>query len=100
MFLNFLQDLDNYEDRKVGRIDREENGGIGVSTAYTSDEGYETALLDKNGIHPVERYETKEQAESGHKKWIQFAKTGNGKKINKLSWSDFDMDKEIVLKNE
>lgn len=97
MFFDFLNDIGNYEQRKIGCIRSEDNGGIGVSTAYTSDEGYETALGDANGIHPVERYDTREDAVNGHEKWVKFAKTGQGKKIKRLGWTGLGMDKEITL---
>src|SRR5258706_3732403 len=69
---SFINDLDNYEKRKIGRTDI---GRLGISTVYTSDEGYETAILDADGTHPVERYPTKEAAILGHKKWCKKAKT-------------------------
>lgn len=69
---SFLQDMGNYESRKVGRM---EVNGVIVSTAFTSDEGYETALCDANGAHPVERYLTKDEAIAGHGKWIRRAGT-------------------------
>jgi hypothetical protein len=95
---SFLNDNGNYNARKVGRLEREENGGIGVSTAYTSDEGYETALLDANGAHPVERYKDEEKALLGHEKWVKFAKEYKGEKITKLFWSDMpELDSEITL---
>ena len=97
MFLNFLKDVNNYEQRKVARIEPEVNNGIGVSTADTSDEGYETALLDKNGVHPVEKYKSREDAEIGHEKWVKFANNGNGKEINKLFWSDFGREPEKLI---
>ena len=93
----FLYDTDNYDDRKVGRIEKKDNNGIGVSTAYTSDEGYETALIDKNEIHPVERYSDVDKAKIGHEKWVEFAKTANGKTIKSLGWSEMHMDKYIIL---
>ncbi len=68
----FLLDVGNYEDRKVGR---NEVYGLHVSTAFTSDEGYETAIIDSNSVYPVERYKTKKEAEIGHKKWMEKAKT-------------------------
>ena len=97
MLFDFFQDIGNFEQRKVNRIEPEENGGIGVSTAYTSDEGYETALLDTNGTHPVERNETREQAEKGHKKWVKFAKLGKGKVITKLGCALNPINIEITL---
>ena len=78
----FIEDIGNYDKRVVGRDTSE--SGIEVSTAYTSDEGYETALLDQNGVHPVERYGTRTESEQGHKKWLEFANTANGKKVTKL----------------
>ena len=73
-----------YKLEKLGRIMPEENNGIGVSTVLTSDCGYETALLDGSGAHPVERYETREEAIKGHEKWVEFAKDENNKIITKL----------------
>lgn len=79
----FVNDLGNYESRKVSRDELE--NGLTVSTAYTSDEGYETAILDSDGAHPVERYDTKEEAEEGHKKWMEKAKEFNdGREITVL----------------
>jgi hypothetical protein len=70
--LDFLLDAGNYESRKVGRdvVD-----GLTVSTCYTTDEGYETAILDTTGAYPVERYSSEEEAAGGHKKWCEKAKT-------------------------
>lgn len=69
----WLQDRDNYDSRKVARtlVD-----GLIVSTAYTSDEGYETAIIDMGDpdVHPVERYDSREEAEAGHQKWCDKAK--------------------------
>lgn len=48
---------------------QEEVAGITVSTVLTRDQGYETALLDANGAHPVERYENREAALAGHERW-------------------------------
>lgn len=78
----FLQDIDNYEDRKVAK-DTSKSGLI-VSTVYTSDEGYETAVIDSS-VHPVERYVTKELAEVGHQKWLWWAHSAkSGVEITEL----------------
>ena len=98
MFLDFVKDLSNYRSRKVGRQDYVEGETVGVSTAWTSDEGYETALIDSNGAHPVERYYNKDESVKGHEKWVEFSKTANGKKIKKLGWSDVGNDKTVTLK--
>lgn len=72
--LDFIWDIGNYEDRKVNN---EEIDGITISTAWTSDEGYETALCDATDkFYPVERYLTKSGAEEGHKKWCKKIKNG------------------------
>lgn len=57
---------------------------IGVATC-TYKGIYETALLDVNGIHPVERYDTKEQSKIGNQKWLEYAKNANGKEITQLA---------------
>lgn len=68
----FLGDFFNYDDRKVEGTDV---NGLTVSTVYTTDEGYETAIIDLKEIYPVERYENKDDAETGHWKWCEKAKT-------------------------
>lgn len=89
----FLNDAFNYEDRKVGKA---EINGLIVSTAFSSDEGYETALNDINGWHPVERYESKEDSQKGHEKWCKKAKTV--KTIIRLGgFGGLVPDKEIEL---
>lgn len=93
----FLLDAGNYESRKIDRIDPEDNNGVGVSTCYTSDEGYKTALLDANGAHLVERYETEEDAAKNHKKWIEFAKNTDNKEVTRLGWLDDFVEDEIIV---
>ena len=78
---DFLQDAGNYVTRKV--TDKVWVNGIGISTVYTSDEGYETALLDDKGAHPVERYANKEEAVIGHNQWVNKVKKGI-KRVAKL----------------
>ena len=65
-----------YRERVVARMEPDENGGVGVSTCWPKDHGYETALLDAGGAHPVERYVTREAAVMGHDVWVQRAKPG------------------------
>lgn len=88
----FLKDLNNYESRKVAR---DEVNGLEVSTAYTSDYGYETAILDQNGAHPVERYLDKSAAIVGHAIWLEYAKTATG--VIELGAWGIIPDKEITL---
>ena len=80
------QVMDEYLERLVANTTREENHGIRVSTAWTNDEGYETALCDEQGVHPVERYKTLKEARAGHKKWIKKSRTV--KKVVSLGSSD------------
>ena len=99
MWFDFLKDIDTtYEERK---LDRTEVNNFIVSTAYTADEGFETAIIDKNGTHPVERYSNEVLAKSGHKKWSKFCLSNRKKKIKKLGWTEFSdwMDKELILEN-
>lgn len=98
MIFQFINDINNYELRKVARIERKENNGIGVSTAYSSDEGYETTLLDKNGVHPVERYYSREETEKGHIKWVKFANNKKNKNVVKLGgFKGLVKNKKITL---
>ena len=49
--------------------------GLMVSTVYTADCGFETAILDAVSTYPVERDETEDLAISGHAKWVLKAPT-------------------------
>ena len=65
------------EERKVAQIAPEQNGGLGVSTVQIADMPgweYETAILDAEGAHPVERYHTPAEAEAGHLRWVEASK--------------------------
>jgi hypothetical protein len=69
----FMLDIGNYEERKVGRF--EAPWGF-VSTVRVSDgaKPYETAVAHKDymssGMVIVEAYDTKEEAALGHAKWV------------------------------
>ena len=93
---SFLNDVDNYEDRLVSRD--VSNSGITVSTCDTTDEGFETALIDANTTSPVERYKSRKAAEAGHKKWLKFAHTADGKKITVLGAWGLTPEEKVVLK--
>jgi hypothetical protein len=87
--------LNNYESRKLGKDEIE---GLRVSTVYTIDMGYETAISDSTGCwHPVERYPNKEEAKSGHKKWIEWASNRNNTKILKLGYLSLSDDELVIL---
>jgi len=90
---DFFMDAGNYESRKIGR---DEVNGLIISTCYTTDEGYETAICDKNGVYPVERYHDKGSAELGHLKWLTNA--SNLSKVTELGWQNgLTPDREIAL---
>lgn len=97
MIFDFLMDIGTYESRKVART--ECKNGLIVSTCYTSDEGYETAILDKKHVHPVERYSGRTEAQEGHKKWVKFAqKAKKGTAIKMLGGlSGLVEDQQIKL---
>ena len=98
MIFNFFQDVGNYEQRKVGNTMIK---GLRVSTCWTSDEGYETAIEDTVNVYPVERYKTKKLAEKGHLKWCEKARTL--KKITRLGgWGGLveDVDNIILVRSE
>ncbi len=81
----FFDMIGNYEDRKTARdlVD-----GLIVSTCYTTDEGYETAIIDLNKTYPVQRYETEEQALEGHADWVKQAETLE--RVDRLGWLGMD----------
>lgn len=47
--------------------------GLVVDTSDTVDEGWETAVIDRWGTYPVERYPDKEAAAAGHARWVALA---------------------------
>ncbi len=98
--MSFLKLIgESKEERENRTIGKEEINGFEISTMWTPDEGYETAIIDENGAHPVERYKNVKKAVIGHKKWIKKIKLGK-RKIKQIGWSDMKfMDKEIILNN-
>lgn len=91
---------DNYDERVVGRVNPEDNNGVGVSTCRISDIrgwDFETALLDANGTYPVARYTRLEEAQAGHERWVEFAKTAE--RVMRLGTGDGVIpDEEIELR--
>lgn len=75
-------------------VDRATVNGLIVSTVLTTDLGYETAIIDRHGAHPVERYPDKEAAQKGHNTWCLDALTVT--QIRVLGCSDLDIDEEII----
>lgn len=89
----------SYESRKVDRS--ELDNGIIVSTAYTTDMGYETALILTDGeVCPVERYGSKNDIDlqSNHDKWVRFAEDNYGKEFTVLGYGSCIDDYKSILK--
>ena len=88
--------IGNHNQREVGR---DEVDGFIIDTCWTSDEGFETAIEQKNRIWVVvERYKNQEEAVSGHEKWCGFIREGK-RKVKSLGWSDMSfMNTEVELK--
>jgi hypothetical protein len=77
-------------------IARTEVGTITVSTILANDlEVYETALVDKVRSHPVERYDTEEEALQGHMRWVE--KVPSLECVTRLGYGSLVEDEEIKL---
>jgi hypothetical protein len=77
------------------RIGKTKVSGVIVSTVVTGDLGPETAILDKKGTYPVQRYSDKIEAKRGHDEWVEKIKTL--KTITQLGFPGLTNDKEITL---
>ncbi len=79
----------NYDSRVVGRAELDDNNGVGVSSCWTSDSGFETALLPQgHKIVIVERYDDREACAEGHKKWVAFAADESNKTALDVGYGD------------
>ena len=92
MDFSFIQDAFTYESRMVGR---DLVKGLIVSTCHTSDMGYETAICDATGAHPVERYDDKEASIAGHIKWMALAETMES--VVELGNENFGVEPERIV---
>ena len=81
MILDFLDMANNHEERKVARYEEEELI-IDTCQVTDSDQPYETGISHPNYNNGdwiiVELYNTKEEAQEGHNKWV---KTMTNKKL-------------------
>jgi len=66
--MNPQKGLESYEKRCIGR---DPVDGVIVSTVFTEDCGYETAVLMRTKVRIVERYASKEEAVKGHAEWMK-----------------------------
>jgi hypothetical protein len=82
----------------ASKLGRTEIDSLTVSTVHTNDMGPETAIIDADGAHPVERYDSDEAAVKGHEKWCAFIRGGN-REITKLGYGSLAGAKRITLKD-
>lgn len=81
---DFFLDAGNYEERRVGKYDQD---GLFVSTARCSDgmKPYETAVAhaeyNDGDMVIVENYNTCDEAEAGHSKWVETMKANPPDKL-------------------
>lgn len=74
----FFNMMDNYEERKIARYEKDE---ITIDTAMVtdSDKDYETGIKHPNYNNGkwiiTELYDTKEEAKEGHDKWVKIMTT-------------------------
>lgn len=69
--MRFIEALTNREDFRKEVIGTDEVGEYTIDTCNTPDCGYETGICKNNGYWIiVQRYDTREQAELGHKIWM------------------------------
>ena len=84
MFLDMFDMIGNYEERLIGN---DKVNGFEVDTVRVTDTGYyaETAIrhpeLDDGYWIIVQEYETHEQAEKGHERWVDMLEN---EKINTI----------------
>jgi len=98
----FLWMLDGISARMQGfkpnRFPSRVRNGLRISTVETPDMGWETAIIDKQGPHPVERYGSLEQAKEGHETWTKRAHFI--KELTEIGYGDMIEDERIILERE
>lgn len=77
-------------------IARTEIDGFIVSTVDSMDMGYETAIIDANGTHPVQHYNTEEEAIDGHDDWVDGISKGV-RRVTKLGYGSLIPAENIDL---
>ena len=73
LFANLDEFQELYEKSRKEALNTEVCGYV-VDTCYTIDCGYETGICYDNRWIIVERYDSKEEAEAGHSKWVEACK--------------------------
>lgn len=85
---------------KTHRIAKTSTKHFVISTVNTEDAGPETAICDAEHARPVERYNSLQEAEEGHEKWVEWCKKNEKKetvKIKELGYGDFCEPQETTL---
>jgi len=77
-------DVLEYDSRKVD--DKYTFNGLTVSTVWTDDMGYETAIIDSNRTNIVERYPDKKSAAEGHFKWIEWVNNKDNNEVQDVGY--------------
>lgn len=72
--------------------------GLEISTVNTPDMGFETAILDVNGVYPVERYPTRHDAIIGHNRWCK--KAEKIKEVITLGYGGLTEEEKITLRRK
>lgn len=82
------------------RVALDKVADFGISTALTPDMGYETALgRPSDSWHPVERYDSRENAAAGHAQWVARLRAGE-REFTELGYGDLFDSKPLVLRDE
>ena len=80
------------------KLRRDRVGGFVVSTVLTNDQGWETAVLGAGGAHPVQRYDSEDQAEEGHAAWMMRLQVPPTTVLQLGGLGGLVEDEEVVLK--
>ena len=95
---SLLKEIAYVATHDIDRVAWTDVGELGVSTVITNDCGPETAVVSPSGTHPVERYETREQSEIGHEKWVKVISDPNfAGRITELGYGNVLEEKEVDL---
>jgi hypothetical protein len=93
LFLGALpRNADSYETRAVGR---DASDGLIISTAFTTDYGFETAIISADKVRVVARWRSKEEAEIGHIEWC--SKVVGMETVIALGYGELISDERVKL---
>lgn len=83
------------------QLDRTYVEGLVVSTVYTLDYGFETAIVDnpvRCSAYPVERYgEDRTAAQQGHDLWVAWARDRRHLAVTKLGYGSLSQAQVVLL---